>query len=100
MNNIQLRQIIKIIISSILLLTLTSCATYKSSFNCGDAKGAYCASMDSVDQMIKSGEIERFNEQRQKRQKYKLLKNSEDLQLSAKQEKVEHVVIKSTIEDR
>ena len=58
-----------------LLLTLSGCATYKSSFNCGDAKGAYCASMDHVDQMINSGEIERFNEQRLK-QKHKRANNN------------------------
>jgi hypothetical protein len=33
--------------------------------------------MDRVDQMINSGEIERFNEQRQKQEKYKPLKNSD-----------------------
>ena len=66
-NNIRINS--KLIM--LLLFTLTSCASYKSSFNCGDSKGAYCAPMDAVDQMINSGEIERFNEQRQKRQKYK-----------------------------
>jgi hypothetical protein len=65
----------KIIISTILLLNLTACATYKSSFNCGDSKGVYCAPMDRVDQMIDSGEIERFNEQRQQDKPYKALKN-------------------------
>lgn len=53
-----------------LLVTLSACSTYKSSFNCGDAQGAYCVSMDWVDQMIKSGEIERFNEQ-QRNKRYK-----------------------------
>ena len=70
--------IIKIIITSILSLTLSGCGTYKSSFNCGDSKGAYCASMDRVDQMIDSGEIERFNESRQKK-RYKALKDSNEL---------------------
>jgi hypothetical protein len=50
-----------------LLFTISGCATYKSSFNCGDAKGTYCASMDHVDQMIDSGEIENYNEQRLKK---------------------------------
>ena len=68
-------KIIKIITTSLMLLNLASCATYKSSFNCGDSKGVYCAPMDRVDQMINSGEIERFNEQRQKQQKYKTLKD-------------------------
>lgn len=49
------------IIMIMLLPLLTSCATYNSSFACGDARGAACTSMDSVDRMIESGEIERFN---------------------------------------
>ena len=71
----QITTLSKIIISTILLLNLTACATYKSSFNCGDSKGVYCAPMDRVDQMIDSGEIERFNEQRQRDKPYKALKN-------------------------
>lgn len=74
---VELKKLLKITTTSLMLLNLTACATYKSSFNCGDSKGAYCASMDRVDQMINSGEIERFNEQRQKQQKYKPLKNSD-----------------------
>lgn len=70
--------IIRIIITSILSLALSGCGTYRSSFNCGDSKGAYCASMDRVDQMISSGEIERFNEQRQKK-RYKAHKDSNEL---------------------
>ncbi|MDC0864347.1 hypothetical protein OAP56_00125 [Rickettsiaceae bacterium] len=70
-------KITKILIITTMLLNLTACATYKSSFNCGDSKGVYCAPMDRVDQMINSGEIERFNEQRQKQEKYKPLKNSD-----------------------
>lgn len=58
------KQIIIFAITICLLLLVSGCATYKSSFNCGDAKGAYCASMDHVDQMIDNGEIENFNEQR------------------------------------
>lgn len=47
---------------ALLLPLLTSCATYKNGFSCGDAKGANCMSMDRVDRMISSGEIELFNE--------------------------------------
>ena len=65
---IELRQLVIIALS----LTLTSCASYRSSFNCGDAKGIYCASMDVVDQMIESGEIARFNERRKGGKKYKM----------------------------
>lgn len=49
---------------AVLLPLLTSCATYSSSFSCGDARGANCTSMDKVDAMIASGEIERFNEEK------------------------------------
>lgn len=45
----------------IIMPLLTSCATYNSSFACGDARGAACTSMDNVYRMIVSGEIERFN---------------------------------------
>ena len=45
-----------------LSLSVSGCAVYNSSFSCGDAKGANCLSMDRVDKMIASGEIERFNE--------------------------------------
>ena len=84
-------KITKTLIITTMLLNLTACATYKSSFNCGDSKGVYCAPMDRVDQMINSGEIERFNEQRQKQEKYKPLKNSDtpklkEQELSAKTE--------------
>ena len=64
MNVTRFKQIITFIMTGSLVFALSGCATYKSSFNCGDAKGAYCASMDMVDQMINSGEIENFNEQR------------------------------------
>ena len=46
---------------AILLPLLTSCATYNSSFSCGDARGANCMSMDRVDRMIASGEIENLH---------------------------------------
>lgn len=49
------------LVMAMLLPLLTSCATYNSSFACGDARGAACTSMDNVDRMIASGEIERFN---------------------------------------
>lgn len=56
-----LSSIIMIILASV---SLSGCKTYSSSFACGDAEGADCVSMDMVDRMITSGEIERFNEQR------------------------------------
>ena len=75
MSIARFKQIITFIMTSYLLLLLSGCATYKSSFNCGDAKGAYCASMDHVDQMINSGEIENFNERRLNK-KYKQTNNN------------------------
>lgn len=51
----------KIIILWIMSICTTSCAIYKSSFNCGEAKGARCLSMDIVDVMIDSGEIEKYH---------------------------------------
>ncbi len=45
---------------------LSGCSSYSSSFVCGDARGANCISMDMVDRMISSGEIERFNEANKK----------------------------------
>jgi len=38
-------------------MLLTNCAGYGSSFTCPDAKGLMCGSVDSVDQMIDSGQI-------------------------------------------
>ena len=49
---------------AILLPLLTSCATYNSSFSCGDARGANCMSMDRVDRMIANGEIENFTDKK------------------------------------
>jgi hypothetical protein len=51
---------------ALLATFLTSCTTYKSGFACDSAKGMACTSMDKVDRMIASGEIDRFNEPRKK----------------------------------
>ena len=75
MNTARFKQIITFTATICLLTLLSGCATYKSSFNCGDARGAYCASMDHVDQMINSGEIENFNERRLNK-KYKQMNNN------------------------
>lgn len=55
------------LVIAMLLPLLTSCATYKSEFSCGDAKGASCRSMDNVGLMIKSGEIDRFTDASRKK---------------------------------
>lgn len=40
---------------------LSGCSSsYKSSFGCGDARGANCMPMDTIDRMIQSGEIEQI----------------------------------------
>lgn len=52
----------QLILITLLISSLSGCATYKNGFSCGDAKGANCMSMDRVDRMISSGEIELFNE--------------------------------------
>lgn len=78
---------VKQLIAISLVMSLTACSTYKTSFNCGEAQGAYCRSMDHVDQMINSGEIERFNEQR-KMQKYKSLKSDDILPVKLKEKQV------------
>lgn len=44
------------------LIILSACASYNSSFSCGDARGARCRSMDMVDLMISNGEIIRYTE--------------------------------------
>jgi hypothetical protein len=75
MSIVRFKQIITFTTTICLLTLLSGCATYKSSFNCGDARGAYCASMDHVDQMINSGEIENFNERRLNK-KYKQTNNN------------------------
>jgi len=41
---------------------LSSCSPYQSHFACGSAKGVPCSSMERVNQLIDSGEIEQFNE--------------------------------------
>ena len=67
------------------IVILSSCASYKTSFSCGDAEGASCISMDRVDLMIQNGEIERFNEQtlkdREKPSKKDISKNNQDAPL-------------------
>jgi hypothetical protein len=41
-----------------LLVDLSSCAVYSSSFDCPDARGARCLMLSEVDKQIDSGEIE------------------------------------------
>lgn len=58
-----LKKIVKYRAAALLLtsIVLGGCSTYSSSFSCGDARGANCMSMDRVDRMIASGEIENIN---------------------------------------
>lgn len=57
------KPILAIVYVAMLTLSLSSCGSYSSSFVCPDAKGANCRSMGDVYTMIKSGEIEIYNEQ-------------------------------------
>jgi len=43
---------------SCLTLTLSSCATYSTGFNCSGGRGANCVMLSEVDQRVTSGEIE------------------------------------------
>lgn len=58
-----------------LLILLSSCVSYKSTFGCPDANGARCMPIDKIDKMITSGEIERFSEANQNKKKDKNLKS-------------------------
>ena len=51
---------------AMLLPLLTSCAAYNSGFSCGDARGVACISMERVDQLISSGEIETYTRAKKK----------------------------------
>jgi len=61
-KTIKNNSLVNLIVMLVLSLSVSGCAVYNSSFSCGDAKGANCMSIDRVDRMIASGEIERFNE--------------------------------------
>jgi len=63
---IETRSIMNKIVMVILLIALTGCSTYKSSFSCPASKGAGCTSMDKVYTMIKSGEIEKYDKKQRK----------------------------------
>lgn len=45
----------------LVVLSVSGCKTYGSSFGCPDAPGASCLPMDAVDRLIASGEIERYD---------------------------------------
>ena len=65
-NMMRLNKLVKYKTAALLLtgIFLSGCSTYSSSFTCGDARGANCMSMDRVDRMIASGEIENINSQK------------------------------------
>ena len=66
MNITKSKMVIKRKLLMVLLLPLlTSCSTYNSGFSCGDAKGVACTPMEKVDQLISSGEIERYVSKKQ-----------------------------------
>jgi|JI7StandDraft_1071085.scaffolds.fasta_scaffold01086_17 hypothetical protein len=51
---------------AMLLVLVSGCSSYSSNFSCGDSKGATCMSMDKVDSLISSGEIELYTENSRK----------------------------------
>jgi len=51
----------KLIILGALLFSVSGCSSYRSSFSCPASKGASCTRMDKVYEMIKSGEIEKYD---------------------------------------
>lgn len=58
---------LKIIMLAAVVVLLSSCTGYKSSFGCPSSKGANCMPMDMVDSMISNGQIEEFNEKYKKK---------------------------------
>ena len=56
-----LKTSIRAICVCVSLIMLSGCAIYKTSFDCGDAAGVPCTSMDCVDRLISSGEIEQYH---------------------------------------
>jgi len=56
-----LKTSIRVVCVGISMMLLSSCSSYKSSFSCGDAAGVHCTSMDCVDRLISSGEIEQYH---------------------------------------
>lgn len=78
------KRIYKIFIFMLVIPILSSCSTYSANFTCGDASGASCYTMDSVDKMITTGEIEQFNKSRVKRKIYKADKDDENIQVIGK----------------
>ena len=82
---------IKIILTLVISNVLGGCGIYRSSFICPDAKGADCYSMEAVDKMISSGEIEVFNESC-RCSKGKKYKNIKSLQLKGNK-KIKHYFV-------
>jgi len=48
----------RLLILSCLSLSLSSCATYSTGFNCSGGRGANCVMLSEVDRRVTSGEIE------------------------------------------
>lgn len=65
-NKAKRQNIFQIILTGFVVIVLSSCGSYSTQFVCPDAKGANCTSMGRVHEMIESGEIELYNEQKGK----------------------------------
>jgi hypothetical protein len=60
----------RVLTSALLVLNVSGCSTYGSSFSCGDSRGATCLPMDKVDQLINSGAIETYTNDLAKNKKH------------------------------
>ncbi len=80
--------------SLLLLLSLSGCAGYGSSFTCPDANGLYCAPVSVVDQRIDSGEI--IEVQKSKKCKGRNCRsNPDDIKPDIKADKVHKVKLQT-----
>ena len=50
-------RIVKLVLVFVAMQALTGCAMYDSKFTCPDSRGARCAMLSRVDNMVDSGEI-------------------------------------------
>lgn len=72
----------------LLVITLSSCSTYSSSFGCGDALGANCQPISVVDQMIDNGEILELHHKKCRHRKCKTISMPE---LNNKEAPIEYI---------
>ena len=82
----------RLLILSYLTLTLSSCATYATGFNCSGGRGANCVMLSEVDRKVTSGEIETvYFDKKCKEGKCKEVQDTPEQQFSTHQAKIELV---------